>query len=262
MLLGDLKNGNTFFIELKQNDKVLSMESTVVELSEPTDVQYADMVCNKLNYLSYCILKPVKNKTSIVNFRISGVRIKVSAMYTEKLYSWEDVRIELINLPVYGAVHICFSNKDVNPYNNRTEYRLHIGEPAKFSIAGKKERFYAILKDVSEHGACLIVNISDGIKAGDTLDITYTDRELNAETKQERNINYQLCVTVVRVALLDKEHNLLGCIAEMDPEVGKKLIFHKQREKLRQGGRNALLYTTPDDVLVENLEKVRAGQEI
>ena len=166
---------------------------------------------------------PFEHNGVILNFSAGTVAISMLAYEEEKTpYLWKLVRInrEMIDGVTY---HVITSEVSGVKINRRENFRVYIGIEGKATILGKETPFDVLIKDVSETGFAILLDVNSEIKINknEAVMIDFYDKGLD-----ER---FSLTGRVVRAEVSEK-NILYGCRLLKDSPLMRKYIANKQLE--------------------------------
>lgn len=166
-------------------------------------------------------VEPFEHNGVILNFNSDSVVISMIAYQEEKApYIWKVVHIarEIIDGKKY---HVITSDVVGVRINRRENFRVFIGIDGKATILGKDVPFDVMVKDVSESGFAILVDITSEIKINknEALIIDFYDAAID-----ER---FTLTGRVVRAEVTER-YVLYGCRLLKDNGIMRKYIANKQ----------------------------------
>jgi hypothetical protein len=166
---------------------------------------------------------PFEHNGVILNFNSNSITISMIAYEEEKTpYLWKIVHIgrEVIDGENY---HVITSDVNGVKINRRENFRVFLGIDGKATILGKNVPFDAMVKDISESGFAILLDITSEIKInkGEAVMIDFYDKGLD-----ER---FNLTGRVVRAEVTEK-YVLYGCRLLKDSPLVRRYIANKQLE--------------------------------
>ncbi len=164
---------------------------------------------------------PFEHNGVILNFNSGSVAISMIAYQEEKTpYLWKLVHInkEMVDGVNY---HVITSTMAGVKINRRENFRVFIGIEGKATILGKDVPFDIMIKDVSESGFAILVDITSEIKINknEAVMIDFYDNAVD-----ER---FNLTGRVVR-AEVSERYVLYGCRLIKDNALVRRYIANKQ----------------------------------
>lgn len=169
-------------------------------------------------------VEPFTYHDAILSFDSSNIAISMIAYQDEKSpYLWQSVKVEKDTLDG-KTCHVITSGLSGVKINRRDNFRVFIGLPGTVKINGSEEKHEVIVRDISETGFAVMIDINTKVKinSNDALRVEFYD------AVQEQTI--VLLGRIVRGAVLEKYY-LFGCRTLQDGGMSKKYISNKQLEK-------------------------------
>lgn len=239
MLINNLEVGSIISIEVTSTEnKVARLESRIVDIRDASFYEKVEKIASKFNFKSYTFIEPCVKDNQIINFLSDKCRCAVTALYKDKPYRWEPVKIVNLKNDFDETIHVIFSNVDVDTFNRREEYRVWLGYDALVKIRDSKVPHVIILKDISWHGCGIIIDEKYDCSISDTVELQFFEQVYNTIKKDYDAELYKMTCYVVRKIALDDGKILLGCKSDNPNDVINKLIFRKQSERNRTGNYN------------------------
>lgn len=169
-------------------------------------------------------VEPFMHNGVVLSFNSENVSISMIAYEDEKTpYFWKTVTVEkeMIEDKVY---HVISSGLIGVRLNRRENYRVYVGIEGKARLASSNERIDVIVKDISETGFAVLVDVKTEAKinTNDALFVEFYD------SVQEMHLS--LMGRIVRGAVSEKYY-LFGCRTLKDDGMSRKYIANKQLEK-------------------------------
>lgn len=166
-------------------------------------------------------VEPFEHNGVILNFNSDSVVISMIAYQEEKApYLWKIVHIgrELIDGKTY---HVITSDVVGVRINRRENFRVFIGIDGKATILGKDVPFDIMVKDVSESGFAILVDVTSEIKINknEAVMIDFYDKEVDEK--------FTLTGRVVRAEMTER-YVLYGCRLLKDDGSMRRYIANKQ----------------------------------
>ena len=164
---------------------------------------------------------PFEHNGVILNFNSGSVAISMIAYQEEKTpYLWKIVQI---NRETVDGVnyHVITSPMSGVKINRRENFRVFIGIDGKATVLGKEVPFDVMVKDVSESGFAILVDVTTEVKINknEAVMIDFYDKAID-----ER---FTLTGRVVR-AEVDERYVLYGCRLLKDNDLVRRYIANKQ----------------------------------
>lgn len=164
---------------------------------------------------------PFEHNGVILNFNSNAVLISMIAYQEEKTpFLWKIVHIsrETIDGVHY---HVITSEVAGVKINRRENFRVFIGIDGKATILGKEVPFDVMVKDVSESGFAILVDVTSEVKINknEALMVDFYDATLD-----ER---FTLTGRVVRAEMAER-YILYGCRLLKDNDMMRRYIANKQ----------------------------------
>ncbi len=164
---------------------------------------------------------PFEHNGVILNFNSNAVLISMIAYQEEKTpFLWKVVHIsrEIIDGVHY---HVITSEVAGVKINRRENFRVFIGIDGKATILGKEVPFDVMVKDVSESGFAILVDVTSEVKINknEALMVDFYDAILD-----ER---FTLTGRVVRAEMTER-YVLYGCRLLKDNDMMRRYIANKQ----------------------------------
>ncbi|MBQ7766170.1 MAG: PilZ domain-containing protein [Lachnospiraceae bacterium] len=164
---------------------------------------------------------PFEHNGVILNFNTGAVVISMIAYQEEKTpFLWKIVHI---NRETVDGVNYHVITSDVSgvKINRRENFRVFIGIDGKATILGKDVPFDVMIKDVSESGFAILVDITSQVKINknEAVMIDFYDKTID-----ER---FNLTGRVVRAEMTER-YVLYGCRLLKDTGIMRKYIANKQ----------------------------------
>lgn len=166
-------------------------------------------------------VEPFEHNGVILNFNSGAVAISMIAYQEEKApYLWKIVHIgrEFIDGKHY---HVITSDVAGVRINRRENFRVFIGLDGKATILGKDVPFDVMVKDVSESGFAILVDVTSEIKINknEAVMIDFYDKDVDEK--------YTLTGRVVRAEVTER-YILYGCRLLKDNGSMRRYIANKQ----------------------------------
>lgn len=164
---------------------------------------------------------PFEHNGVILNFNSGAVAISMIAYQEEKTpFLWKIVHI---NRETVDGVnyHVITSEVSGVKINRRENFRVFVGIDGKATILGKEVPFDVMIKDVSESGFAILVDITSQVKINknEAVMIDFYDKTID-----ER---FNLTGRVVRAEVTER-YVLYGCRLLKDTGIMRKYIANKQ----------------------------------
>lgn len=164
---------------------------------------------------------PFEHNGVILNFNSGAVAISMIAYQEEKTpFLWKIVHI---NRETVDGVnyHVITSEVSGVKINRRENFRVFIGIDGKATILGKDVPFDVMIKDVSESGFAILVDLTSQVKINknEAVMIDFYDKIID-----ER---FNLTGRVVRAEVTER-YVLYGCRLLKDTGIMRKYIANKQ----------------------------------
>ena len=164
---------------------------------------------------------PFEHNGVILNFNSGAVAISMIAYQEEKTpFLWKIVHI---NRETVDGVnyHVITSEVSGVKINRRENFRVFIGIDGKATILGKDVPFDVMIKDVSESGFAILVDLTSQVKINknEAVMIDFYDKIID-----ER---FNLTGRVVRAEVTER-YVLYGCRLLKDSGIMRKYIANKQ----------------------------------
>ena len=164
---------------------------------------------------------PFEHNGVILNFNSNAVVVSMIAYQEEKSpFLWKIVRITRESI---DGVHYHVITSDVVgvKINRRENFRVFIGIDGKATILGKDVPFDVMVKDVSESGFAILVDVNSNIKINknEAVMIDFYDKEID-----ER---FNLTGRIVRAEMTER-YVLYGCRLLKDNDLMRRYIANKQ----------------------------------
>ena len=164
---------------------------------------------------------PFEHNGVILNFNSGAVAISMIAYQEEKTpFLWKIVHIN--RETVEGVnYHVITSEVSGVKINRRENFRVFVGIDGKATILGKEVPFDVMIKDVSESGFAILVDITSQVKINknEAVMIDFYDKTID-----ER---FNLTGRVVRAEVTER-YVLYGCRLLKDTGIMRKYIANKQ----------------------------------
>lgn len=164
---------------------------------------------------------PFEHNGVMLNFNSNAVVLSMIAYQEEKTpYLWKIVHIARENIDGVNY-HVITSDVVGVKINRRENFRVFVGIDGKASIIGKDVAFDVLIKDVSESGFAILVDITSEIKINknEAVLIDFYDSSID-----ER---FNLAGRVVRAEVSDR-YILYGCRLLKDNDLMRRYIANKQ----------------------------------
>lgn len=164
---------------------------------------------------------PFEHNGVILNFNSGAVAISMIAYQEEKTpFLWKIVHI---NRETVDGVnyHVITSEVSGVKINRRENFRVFVGIDGKATILGKEVPFDVMIKDVSESGFAILVDLTSQVKINknEAVMIDFYDKTID-----ER---FNLTGRVVRAEVTER-YVLYGCRLLKDTGIMRKYIANKQ----------------------------------
>ena len=164
---------------------------------------------------------PFEHNGVILNFNSNAVVISMIAYQEEKTpFLWKIIHIARENIDGVNY-HVITSDVAGVKINRRENFRVFIGIDGKATILGKEVPFDVMIKDVSESGFAILVDITSEIKINknEAVMIDFYDKVVD-----ER---FTLTGRVVRAEMAER-YVLYGCRLLKDNDLMRRYIANKQ----------------------------------
>ena len=164
---------------------------------------------------------PFEHNGVILNFNSSAVAISMIAYQEEKTpFLWKLVHIARESI---DGVHYHVITSDVIgvKINRRENFRVFIGIDGKATILGKEVPFDVMVKDVSESGFAILVDITSDVKINknEAVMIDFYDKDVDEK--------FTLTGRVVRAEATER-YILYGCRLLKNNNLMRRYIANKQ----------------------------------
>ncbi len=226
----ELLPGSIISLTARRGNKVYRFESFVLELSEQADIGYASTLEG-----DFVIIEPIKVDDKIVKFVTEGISYYFIGNHKGKPYLFENIFIEKVKLPSYGAAHILRVAKDGRRFNRRDNFRVWLGQYCHIALRGSKAQHDAIVKDISNTGVGLIIKKEYEINIGDTIEVQFNFEKYNEQKEDYQFTLHTLKGEIVRIVDQSEKVNLVGCNITEGKEEVERFVAMKQREKNKVG---------------------------
>lgn len=164
---------------------------------------------------------PFEHNGVILNFNSGAVVVSMIAYQEEKTpYLWKIVHISRENIDGINY-HVITSEVAGVKVNRRENFRVFVGLDGKASILGKDVPFDVMVKDVSESGFAILVDMTSTVKINknEAVMVDFYDAEVDEK--------FTLTGRVVRAEVLEK-FILYGCRLLKDNDLMRRYIANKQ----------------------------------
>ena len=115
----------------RKGTKAYRFESSVLELSEQEDADYAGSLSG-----DFIIIEPIRVDDKIVKFVTEGISYYFIGNHKGKPYLFENISIEKIELPSYGVAHLLRADKEGRRFNRRDNFRVWLGQHCNIALRG------------------------------------------------------------------------------------------------------------------------------
>lgn len=198
-----------------------SFKMSITISNQRSDITLSSEIAFVQNDKLYVL--PFEHNGVILNFNSDSVVISMIAYQEEKApYLWKIVHIgrEVIDGVTY---HVITSDVVGVRINRRENFRVFLGIDGKATILGKDVPFDAMVKDISESGFAILVDITSEVKINknEAVMIDFYDAGLEE--------HFNLTGRVVRAEVTEK-YVLYGCRLLKDSPLVRKYIANKQLE--------------------------------
>lgn len=166
---------------------------------------------------------PFEHNGVILNFNSNAVIVSMIAYQEEKApFLWKIVHIARENIDGVNY-HVITSDVSGVKINRRENFRVFLGIDGKATILGKEVPFDIMVKDISESGFAILLDITSEIKINknEAVMIDFYDAGLEE--------HFKLTGRVVRAEVTEK-YVLYGCRLLKDSPLVRKYIANKQLE--------------------------------
>ena len=214
----------------RKGTKAYRFESSVLELSEQEDVDYAGSLSG-----DFIIIEPIRVDDKIVKFVTEGISYYFIGNHKGKPYLFENISIEKIELPSYGVAHLLRADKEGRRFNRRDNFRVWLGQHCNIALRGTKAQHDAMVKDISNTGIGLIVKKEYEVNIGDTIEVQFNIEKYNGQREDYQFTLHTLKGEIVRIVENNEKVNLVGCKITEGGEEVEKFVAMKQREKNKVG---------------------------
>lgn len=164
---------------------------------------------------------PFEHNGVILNFNSNTIVVSMIAYQEEKTpYLWKIVHIARENIDGV-SYHVITSDVVGVKINRRENFRVFIGVDGKATILGKDVPFDVMVKDVSESGFAILVDITSEVKINknEAVMIDFYDKDVDEK--------FTLAGRVVRAEVTEK-YVLYGCRLLKDNGLMRRYIANKQ----------------------------------
>lgn len=164
---------------------------------------------------------PFEHNGVILNFNSNAVVISMIAYQEEKTpFLWKIIHIARENIDGVNY-HVITSDVAGVKINRRENFRVFIGIDGKATILGKEVPFDVMVKDVSESGFAILVDVTSPVKINknEAVMIDFYDSVVD-----ER---FTLSGRVVRAEVAER-YVLYGCRLLKDNDLMRRYIANKQ----------------------------------
>lgn len=169
-------------------------------------------------------VEPFMHNDVVLSFTSGNVSLSMIAYEDEKApFLWKIVSVEKDTYD--GKVcHAITSGLTGVRINRRENFRVFVGLDGKATLVGKNIQFDIVVKDISETGFAVLVDINAKVQinTNDALLVEFYD------AVQEQQMT--LLGRIVRGAVLEKYY-LFGCRTLKDGGMSRRYISNKQLEK-------------------------------
>ena len=247
MRLSDLETGTIVTINVTDFEKSVRVESEVLSVSAE-DKLFVEKAVKSLHKNVFCILELITEGDLVINFLSVRVKCILTALINDRPYSWNDVKIVKLKLPVAGSCHVVLCDDDVNTFNRRREYRQWLGYDALCKFGESQVPKDILLRDLSPSGVGFLCSVELPVEVGMKVNIQFHDESKSSLSDKYTSKLYTVSAVIVRYVPTNNNKLLVGCVLDREYEDITKMIFSKQgrllstakRESYKRD-RNALL---------------------
>ncbi len=237
MTIDAIAPGTIITINATDFKKSIRLESQVIELSESDRTYLLDHV-KGINDTFFVILDLITENDKMVEFASKRVNYTLTGLVEDRPYSWEDVQIYKIKLPEQGACDLVLSNKSVDTFNRRTEYRQWIGQYALCKFGTSKIGKDIFVRDLSPMGIGFLCSNELPVELEEKVFIQLHYEYKNAETGEYTSKLYNIDAKIVRFVSTSNNQLLVGCRMSRENSDLTKMMASKQRASLTVGKRD------------------------
>lgn len=164
---------------------------------------------------------PFEHNGVILNFNSNAVVVSMIAYKEEKTpFLWKVVHVARENVDGINY-HVITSDVIGVKINRRENFRVFIGIDGKATILGKEVPFDVMVKDVSESGFAILVDVTSPVKINknEAVMIDFYDKAVDEK--------FTLTGRVVRAEMTER-YVLYGCRLIKDSDLMRRYIANKQ----------------------------------
>lgn len=233
MFINELEVGTELIVEVSDSKSNFNFTTNVIEITNEQDKAYLDMLIEKLKHAPCVFVEKITYEDKIVNFDGAGFGCKATTTFEDRPYVWQSVKIPKISLPSGDSIHLLIAIDNVEPLNQRAEYRCFLGIDGFMRIGESKAIKNVLVRDVSISGIGVIADIGVNINPGDTVNISWYDGQYSTIKKEIVDTLYKIDAHVVRVVKMNNNRCIIGCVTDKKTSVVERYIATKQRERLK-----------------------------
>lgn len=243
MRLRELENGAEIGITAYMNGVTAEFKSEVVK---PYSKEDFDILKDITEGHDFTVINLVTLDEKRINFIVEGIKYRVTGCKEGFSYYWRNPAIVVATLPTLGNVHVVIANSEGIQFNRREYFRLWLGIHGTVSYGEYGVPYDIVVKDVSATGIGILAESFHSINIGDSIEVQFKDERMHTSKREYVSTLYTVEAEVVRIVPRDERHNIIGCIITSNTKEIEQLIYRKQMERARTGGRKAL-YTKKKD---------------
>lgn len=238
MKISGFEPGVKFTITVTVEENKIPLESEVVGITSDKDAKILLDMCKSMKCHDFIVIKPIMVKDKILNFDGYQLRCKATSIFKERPYCFSNLRIINTQLSM-GAVHVVFSEENVESFNRRREFRVWFGANAACLIGDSNATHDVLIKDIAEHGISFVISKQINLMLGDIVELQFHERSKNDAGAYVDKL-YKIKAQVIRIGDMPGNNNdvIAGCLIKGNPQDIGKLIFEKQRAKAELRGTN------------------------
>ena len=238
MRLSDLETGTIVTVNATDFEKSVRMESEVLSISSE-DRLFIEKAVKSLHREVFCVLELITEGDLVINFLSIKVKCVLTALISDKPYSWNDVKIIKLKLPEAGSCHIVLCDDDVDTFNRRREYRQWLGYDALCKFGDSKVPKDILLRDLSPSGVGFLCSTELPVEVGLKICIQFHDESKSSISDKYNSKLYTINAIIVRYVPTNNNKLLVGCRLDKEYEELTKMIFSKQSKLLATAKRDS-----------------------
>jgi hypothetical protein len=236
MLINEIPPNTNITILVHRGLDNLTFETKTVAITDEQELKlFAQLQKNNpANF--FTVVETIKEDDKVVGFPVGNIQYVLDCIVDSKPYLFNGIQINAIKLPTGNEYHIIFSDKNMNPYNRRQEFRLWLGIDGIAQLGLNRAAREVVIKDISLNGIGFVTGLDYSCNLGDIAHISFSDKLINRSTREITDLNFSITAQVVHIQELDEKSKHIGCkiVNKSRSSTIDRYIAAKQMERMQR----------------------------